>query len=231
MKIKDRIRSILAGKGKREGSKISVSSISIKYMGQVHNLPGVDFDGNEFEVKIPFSNKPEYDFIAKELKGKAVTIKNISVEKPFQIVSIEPKPPCAISFGSSTDFVIKVKAPSISYYGPMNLEFEREEESVVHLGISHISLLHNGNSVEIEDSAISTNVNAGEIIKVGVQLYRILKHKDIVESIKVSEPFEFAYTEPKLPVKLDEEDSYILEIFMKAPAFSYSGPIEIELKN
>jgi hypothetical protein len=223
----EKIKSFFVGRGKKK-AKFSISSINIEYMGEVHSLPGIEEYSEQFEIKIPFSNKPQYDFIAKQLKDKNITIKGITVEKPFQLISIEPKLPCTIAFGSSDEFKLRIKAPSTSYYGPISIGLERDNESVVHLGISHISLLHNGKVVEIEDSAISTNVKAGEVIKVGVQLYRIMKHLDTVSSIKVGKPFDFAYSEPKLPIKLEDENSFVLEVFMNAPTFSYAGPIEIE---
>ncbi len=220
----------LRRKKKTEKAKCTITSINLKYMGEMHAIDGISTNENIFKVSIPFSNRPSSDFISEQFVGQSMKIDAINVSAPFALVASEPKVPISIPYNVSAKFELSIKAPDMAYAGPMNIEIVRGTDEFVHISIPKITLLSNGRHTEIEESEIIANMQKNQIFKISVQLYRIMKYGEKISSIEANKPFEVVSSDPKVPISLDRKDSYILEMYIKAPAFGYSGALEISFR-
>ncbi|MDE1865034.1 MAG: hypothetical protein KGH94_00120 [Candidatus Micrarchaeota archaeon] len=217
--------------GKR---KTTITGINIRLQGAVHQLKGLESGDSVIELRIPFRNKVHSDMLTdagvfKAQEGKPISIKEIKVSDPFSIVGIEPKAPVEIKSGDAVEFRIRVNAPEHNYTGPLTISFETAAEEVVHIEIARTILEWKGKRTEIESSARMLNVQKNGIIVENVQLYKAMSFGDIVTSADVEFPFRMASTEPKLPVKLDTPNGYIMGFFIQAPDHSYSGDLVIKI--
>ncbi len=208
-------------------ARCNVTSINIKYMGETHAMEGANTNDGVLKIKIPFNNIPSSDFVSEHFIGQSIKIDMVKVRQPFALIVVEPKLPCSIPYNSSTTFEISVVAPKMAYTGPMNLEFIRGKEEFVHVSIPKITLLHIERSTDIEESEIIANMQRNQIFKISVQLYRIMKYGEKVNRIEANKPFEVVSSDPKYPFSLDRKDSFIIELYIKAPAFSYSGALDL----
>ncbi len=215
---------------REEKAKCTVTSINLKYMGEMHAINGVSTNDDVFKVSIPFSNRPSSDFVSEQFVGQSIKIDAIKVQPPFALVATEPKVPISIPYNASTTLELSIRAPGMAYAGPMNIEIVRGTEEFVHVSIPKIMLLSNGRSAELEDSEIIANMQKNQIFKISVQLYRIMKYGEKISSIEANKPFEVVSSNPAAPISLDRKDSYIVELYIKAPAFSYSGALELSFK-
>ncbi len=209
---------------------MAITSINLKFMGEMHSIGGREVNGNVFELSIPFQNKIGSDLLPDMLKGPKLALAKIEVSQPFQLLDFSPKLPLEVEYMEKVTFKLRIKAPNVAYEGPLTINFGNEPKETVNLNISRITLSTNGRSTELEDSAMVANMQKGQIFKRSVQLYKIMSYNDAVNSISVSSPFELVSVDPKVPFRLDRKDSYIIGIYIKAPDFNYAGDLVISFK-
>ncbi len=199
-------------------------------MGETHSLMGRDVREKVFEINLPFQNKIGNDLLPDMLKGPKLTLGRIDVSPPFQLLEVSPKPPVEIEYMAKTMFKLKIKAPDVTYEGPLAISFGNESKETVNINISRITLSSGETKVELENSSMTVNMQKGQIFKRSVQLYKIMSFNDAIRGVSLNAPFELVSTDPKMPLKLDRKDSYIMDLFIKAPDFSYSGTLDLVFK-
>ncbi len=205
----------------------NIISIKINYMNSVHELPGMKVKDKEFELKIPFKNKSAGE-LPSEIKRPDLRIDEISVQNPFQLLDVSPQLPIVLHQGESTEITLKLKAPELAYSGPLFLNMQAKSQNAVHISISSIKLAREGRSVEIEGSGRSLYIEKGEVFKQDLQVRSVLHEGEMLNGIQVSKPFEFVKAGTALPVKV-LGDSFVISVFIKAPDYNYSGPLEITM--
>ena len=216
-------------KGTSSAKKVTITSINLKFMGNSHGLAGMEVAEPVFELHIPFQNKMGNGILPDNLKGPKMVLSSITVGAPFKLVDIEPKLPVEVPYMSKTIFTIKIAAPDATWEGPLSINFGNESANNVTVSIKKVTLHYGDKAVELEDSGVTTSMQKSQLFKQGLQLYKIISLGDTVSKIEVNEPFEIVSTEPKLPIKADRKDSYIINIYMKCPEFSYAGDMDIKL--
>ena len=219
---------------KKGGPKTTITSINITLQNYVHSINGMQVRESTFEVAIPYTNKTHTDLLTNSTEFKAeeakpFVIKAITVADPFKLLSYEPKTPIEVKADQRIEFKLKVEAPKHNYTGPMNVTFNSDNVETIHVEISKTALIHNGTKTEIETSSRILNIPKGQIFVEKVQLYKALSYNDAVNAITIEAPFKFVSSMPKLPLKIDDTNSYILELYIQAPQTSYAGPLEITL--
>ena len=105
---------------------------------------------------------------------------------------------------------------------------QAKSQNAVHISISSIKLAREGRSVEIEGSGRSLYIEKGEVFKQDLQVRSVLHEGEMLNGIQVSKPFEFVKAGTALPVKV-LGDSFVISVFIKAPDYNYSGPLEITM--
>ncbi len=222
--------------GSRKGSaasdakvpKITITGVNLKFMGHTHGLAGMTTDDSTFSLDIPFQNKMGSDLLPDNLKGPPIRIGRISVAAPFKLLDVSPALPAEIAFMSKVTFRLKVNGPDVRYEGPLAVDFGNEASDTVNIMIKRVMLHRGDRTEELENSDITANMQKSQVFKQSVQMYKILSLGDTVSRVEVNMPFEVVSTEPKLPVRADRKDSYIISIYMKCPEFSYAGDLDIK---
>jgi hypothetical protein len=214
--------------------KTTITGINIRLQGATHQLKGLESSESIIEIRIPFRNKVHSDMLTdagvfKAQEGKPISIKEIKVSDPFVVVGIEPEAPLEVKSGELVEFKIRLNAPAHNYTGPLTVSFETASEEVVHIEIARTILEYKGKRTEIESSARMLNVQRNGIIVENVQLYKAMSYGDTVSRVEVESPFRLASTEPKLPVKLDTPNGYIMGFYIQAPSHSFSGDLVIKV--
>ncbi len=215
---------------RNKAHRITVTSINLRYMGETHSLSGKEVREKVFEVYIPFQNKLGNDLLPDNLKGPGMSVSRITVAPPFELVSASPRLPVQIDYMSKVIFTLRVKAPDVTYEGPLVVSFGNEQAESVNLNLKAINLHSKGRSLELENSGMIINMQKGQIFKRSVQLYKIFSFGDRITGIEVNDPFGVVSTEPALPLSVDKKDSFILGIYLKAPDFNYAGTVEITFR-
>ncbi len=205
----------------------TITNISIKYMGDAHGLDGMEVRGSVFELKIPFQNKTGSDLLADNLKRPDLKIEGISVSAPFKLVGVNPKLPVLVKYQEGVELKLKIKVPDLPYSGPLSINLGEKDASMVRVEIQKIVAISKNARVDLEEAPSVLSVQKDQVLKRDVQLYKVLKYGDIVNGIKVNDPFVFSGSDPKLPFRLDQENSFIVSIYVLAPEFSYAGPLEL----
>ncbi len=213
-----------------EGKKSTyITSINIRLGGDVHSLGGREV-GETFDIDIPFKNKMGSGLLPENLKGPDVTISSITVDKPFELIAINPGLPAEVPYMSESRFALRIKSPGGSYNGPLMVRFETGSTDNIDVSIARIMLSKGAKRVELESSASSMNIKKGQVFRRDIQLYKVLSLGDRINNIEVSRPFALVSTDPALPLSIDVKDSYILKMFIKCPDFSYAGELEIAFR-
>ncbi len=127
------------------------------------------------------------------------------------------------------EFKINIQGPEISYTGPMTLEFAEENKDFVHIEITNTVLRFKDREAIVDSSLNMMNLPKNAIFGEGIQLLRALEYGTKIESISVNKPFEFEGSFPKLPFDINDEGSFIVTIYVKAPAANYAGPLIVSL--
>jgi len=218
----------------RKKNKTTVTSVNVKLQGYTHKLPGMESSKGKIELEIPFRNKTHSDMLTeagvfKAAKGKPLSIQSIEVLDPFKLASVEPKPPLVVKADETIKFKIIVDAPAHNYTGPLSINFNSVGEEVIHIELTKTSLVWNGAKKEIESSSRMLNLQKGGILVEKVQLFKAMRYGDMAKSIEVSFPFKLVSTDPKLPAKIDDPNSYIMALYLQAPQHNYSGELEIKI--
>ncbi|MGC8538026.1 MAG: hypothetical protein ACP5MZ_03545 [Candidatus Micrarchaeia archaeon] len=221
---------------KKEAKKVAVrvTNINIRWMGAVHTLLGLESESRDFEVDIPFHNRSEAaekmrDVLGSTIIEEKLRIDGITVDPPFKLLGVDPAPPKELANGESVVFKLSVEAPEQSYSGPMQVRFTDAPKERVRVEINKVTLIREGRKVNIENSELVMELEKNQIFKNSIQMYKILSLGDEVKSVEVNKPFNFVSSDPKLPFKVDNENSYIVVFYIQAPEISYAGPLELTL--
>jgi hypothetical protein len=214
--------------------KVTITAINLKLHNHMHSMQGMEVRERVFSIDIPFKNKSHTDMLTeatsfKAEKAKPVNIKGIEVGEPFKLLSATPNTPISVEADQRVDFKLMVEAPEHNYTGPISISFLSDSVETLHIEISKTILILNGKRTEIETSSRILNLPKGQIFGEKVQLYKAMSYGDHLKGIELEPPFKFVSSEPKLPLKIDDTNSYILEIYIQAPDQPYAGPLEIKL--
>ena len=120
-----------------------------------------------------------------------------------------------------------LNAPPHNYSGPLTVSFESASEEVIHIEIARTVLNYKGKKTEIESSARMLNLQKNGIMVEKVQMMKAVAFGDTIGSAEAGFPFKLVSTDPKLPVKMDAPNGYIMSFYIQAPDHSYSGDLEI----
>lgn len=221
--------SILGRKPEPQKPKVSITSVNLKFMGNLHSLNGINVPSRAFEYRIPFQNKMGSDLLPDNVKGPKVTISTITVSEPFKLLDVSPKLPVSIEYQSKESFTLRIEAPDLAYDGPISINFGNESSDNIALSISKVVLSRNGRTVDLENSELTATMQKNQVFKKEIQLYKILSFNETLSRIEVSKPFELVSVQPQLPILADKKDSYIINLYLKAPKSSYAGSIEIKM--
>ncbi len=216
------IGSLFRNKGK---GRINITSVKINYMGAVHELEGLSTNDKEFDIRIPFKNRISSE-MGDNVKKPDLRIDSISVNEPFELLHVSPELPISLPYGDSIMLVIKIKAPSLSYSGPLFLNMQVRSPELVHIGISTLRISMDGRNKELPIKR-DIYIVKSDVFKQEVDLAGVVNSGESVNAIKASPPFEVSNTLPPLPFTLQEGQK--ISIFIKAPNYNYAGPLELEI--
>ncbi len=217
---------------------ITITSVNLRWHGQMHAMDGFQSKESRFTIKVPFQNKTSQDklpFEALRAKFKAeeeppIMINGIQLSDPFKLVSVEPAMPKNVVSGEKVEFVVTVDGPEYAYSGPITVTLSTEEASMIKVQINKVILSTRRKSVEIENSGIILNMPKSGIFKNSIQLYKALSYGDVIDKVTIGKPFEFVESEPKLPFTVNEVSSFLVTFFIKGPEQDYAGPMEVKLE-
>jgi hypothetical protein len=219
---------------KRKAPKVTITTINMKLQGFMHNMNGMEVRERTFTLEIPFKNKTHTDMLTeanalKVQKAEPLKIKVIEIGEPFKLVSIEPKLPAEVKADEKITFKITAEAPEHNYTGPMGIIFISDSIELVHIEISKTILEAKGVKTEIDTSSRIINLPKGQIFSERIQLYKGFSYGDTISNIEIETPFKFVSSEPKLPLKIEDPNTCILNIYIQAPSSSYAGKLEIKM--
>ena len=218
-------------KKKNSAPLIDISSVNIMWNNTFHTLQGLKTFESQFDVKVPFANNNAVNELVKSIfkegKGEVITIKDVSVYKPFELISISPSLPININPNEKVEFTIKLSGPKQNYSGPLSIKLVPEEHEHVKIEINKARIIYKGKSTDIDKSEMIITLAKGQIFINTVQMYKALSFGDIVSNITLNEPFKLISTDPKLPFKIDDSNSYLTTFYITAPNSNYAGPLEI----
>jgi len=211
---------------KDDGKSVFITNVNIKYRGSVHSLDSMHVNRGEFELKIPFENKTGRDMLADNIVRPPLKVEEITVDMPFELVSVSPKLPVSIPYKSKVELLLKVKAPLVGYSGPLTVILSEGASGTIRVEISKMTLIHRGKSREIEGGQSILNVPKGYVLKRDVQLQAFLDLNETVSKAEANSPFSVSGTEPNLPFLVGNEAS-ILSLYIRMPDIPYAGPLEL----
>lgn len=219
-------------KGKKDG--VTITTINIKLHGFMHSIAGMEVKERNFTLDVPFRNKTHTDMLTeatsfKAEKAEPIRIKGLEVAEPFRLVSVEPNLPLEVKADEKVTFKLTIEAPSHNYTGPMSLNFLSDSKEMVHIEITKTVLEAKGSKIAIETSSRILNLPKGQIFTEKIQLYKAFSYGDSVSAIELGFPFKFVSSEPKLPLKIDDTNTYILNLYIQAPSTSYAGVLDIKI--
>ncbi len=210
---------------------IDISSVNIMWNSSFHTLPGIKSTETVFEVKVPFANNNTVNELVKSIfkagEGEIITIKEVSVYKPFELVSIEPNLPININPNQKVEFTLKISGPKQNYSGPLSIKLVPVEYEKVKIEINKTRIIYNGKATDIDKSEMILTLPKGQIFKNTVQMYKALSYGAIVSKVSLNNPFKLISTVPKLPFKIDDNNSYLATFYIAAPDSNYAGPLEL----
>ncbi len=200
----------------------------------MHSLDGMEVKSRNFSFELPFKNKTHTDLLTeatefKAQKAEQMEIKSIEVSSPFSLTAVEPKLPIKIKADESVVFKLSIEAPEHSYTGPMNIILGSDTVDMVHIEISKTVIEAKGIKTSIETSSRIINIPKGQIFTDKIQLYKAFSYGDSISRIELGSPFAFAGSEPKLPLKINDPNSYILNLYIQAPSTDYAGTLDIKI--
>jgi hypothetical protein len=228
LKITDILKKITGKSAKPQG--VILTSINLKLGADVHAINGREITEEVFQLDIPFHNKIGSGLLPSHLKGPDMTINDILIEKPFELLESSPKTPLNVPYMASTPFTLKIRAPKGSYSGPLSITFSTDSKDNVNIDVKKMTLIDGQKTTDIEDTATNMILKKSQIIRRDIQVYKILKYGRVVEKVEINKPFEVVSTDPATPFTVDRKDSYIIKIFLKCPDFNYAGPMEISFR-
>ena len=215
-------------------STVTITTINIKLHGFMHSINGMTVKEKTFPLEIPFRNKTHTDMLTeatsfKAEKAEPIKIKGLDIADPFKLVSIEPQLPIEVKADEKVVFKLVIAVPEHNYTGPMNIVFNSDSKEMVHIEITKSILEAKGQKIPIETSSRILNLPKGQIFTEKIQLYKGFSFGDTVSKIEIETPFTFVSSEPKLPLKIDDTNTYILNLYIQAPQTSYAGALQIKI--
>ncbi len=220
--------SRLLGKKK---TQTKITGVNISWRGGFHRIDGFMPKGNPFEFKLPFTNASEVPKIMertlKSDAGVPIVIKGISIDPPFQLIKSSPELPLEVKAQEHVDIMLSIHAPKQSYSGPMIVRMSSQEEDRVRVELSGVTLQYKNKKVKVENSQKFMELKKGQIFRHPVQMYKILSLGNTIKRVTTSKPFEFVSSDPKLPFRVDNKNSYIVSFYIRAPDANYAGPLEL----
>ncbi|MEM3791346.1 MAG: hypothetical protein QXL16_01280 [Candidatus Micrarchaeaceae archaeon] len=211
----------------KKKAAIEISAINILFMGYNHVLDGREFNGNPFEIEIPFKNTLA-DSLPDFIKSPPIKIGRISAKKPFEILDIDPSLPAEIKQGEKKVFKLRIKAPADTYSGALSLEFEESHEDFINLSLNSIKIRKNGEEIEVDKNKAAFKLVKNQVVPISVQLLKYVNSGELVTKILADKPFEVEGSDPKTPFVVGKDGS-VITIYIKAPDFSFSGDLVMEL--
>ncbi len=221
---------------KKHNKKVAVriTNINIRWLGAMHTLQGLESESRQFDISIPFHNRNESaeaisSALGTSVAGDKVEIRDITVDPPFKLLGIEPSMPRTLASGESVAFKLRLEAPQQNYSGPLQVRFVDVPKEKVKVEINRVTLIRNGRKVDVENSELIMELGKNQMFKDSIQMYKILSLGDSVSKVNANAPFSFVSSDPPLPFKVDNENSYIVVFYIKAPETNYAGPLELTL--
>jgi len=208
---------------------ITLTSINLKFGADVHAIAGREIKEQVFRLEIPFQNKIGSGLLPDNLKGPEITINDVLIERPFELVDASPKTPLNVAYMSRTVFKLQIKGPP-SYTGPLSITFSTDSKDNVNIDVEKVTLIDGDRRADVEDTAVNMILKKSQIVRRDVQVYKILKYGRTVEKVGINKPFEIVSSDPPFPFTVDRKDSYIIKLYIKCPDFNYAGPMEISFK-
>ncbi|MGD0510950.1 MAG: hypothetical protein ABSA33_03865 [Candidatus Micrarchaeaceae archaeon] len=213
---------------------VTISAINIKLHGYTHGMPGKVVKERTFVLEIPFTNKTHTDMLTeatefKAQKAEPIKIKAIEVAEPFKLVSSDPKMPLEVKPDEKMVFKLVIEVPAHNYTGPISINFASDGVETIHVEIAKTTLEAKGRKVDIETSSRIMSLPKGQIFTEKVQLYKAFSYGDRISKIEIEGPFAFVSCEPKLPIKIDDPNSCIINLYIQAPQTSYAGRLDIKM--
>ena len=221
---------VFRGKKVEAKSKITITSINLKFMGNSHGMNGFQTQNSIFDVSIPFQNKMGSNLLPDNLKGPKLRVSKITVAEPFRLLEVDPGLPVDVEYMSRVMFRLRLKGPEVTYEGPLSINFGNESADNVGINVQKIVLHYKDRDVQLEESGVTATMQKGQVFKQSVQLYKILSLGENIKSVEVARPFELVSSDPTLPLTADKKDSYIMGLFIKCPDSSYAGSLEITFR-
>ena len=223
---------------KKGEKKVTVTSVNIRWRGQMHAMGGFEVETNPFTITIPFQNKTQQDalpFEALKEKLKAqekapIRITGIEASTPFKLISVYPKLPVDVPSSMRVEFKIMLQAPGYTYTGPVTISLGAEETGMIKVQINKVIVTTPMKSVEIENSGVILNMPKGGIFKNSIQMYKAMSYGERVDKVTLEKPFEFVSCDHQIPFTINEPSSYLVTFYIKAPDVDYAGPMEIKLE-
>ncbi len=223
---------------KKNGGKVTITAVNIKWRGSMHAMDGFEVSENPFTITIPFQNKSQQDalpFDALKERFRAqekapVRITGVDVATPFKLVSMEPKLPVDVMSSQRVELKMTLQAPDYTYSGPVAITLNSEEASMIKIQINKVIVTTPMKSVEIENSGVILNMPKGGIFKNSIQLYKAMSYGERVDKVALEKPFEFVSCDRPIPFTINEPSSYLVTFYIKAPDIDYAGPMEIKLE-
>ncbi|MEM3839351.1 MAG: hypothetical protein QXF01_02100, partial [Candidatus Micrarchaeaceae archaeon] len=110
------IKILLSGEGisifdiikGRKQPKVNITSVNLRFMGEMHSVGGKIVDSRVFELNIPFQNKIGSDLLPDTLKGPRLEISKVEVSQPFQLIECSPKFPVYVEYMNRVMFKLKI---------------------------------------------------------------------------------------------------------------------------
>jgi hypothetical protein len=219
---------------KKNKNTVKITNINIKLHGYMHSISGLEIKEKTFTLDIPFKNKVHKDMLTeaasfKAQKAEPLKIKSIEISEPFKLLSIEPKLPIEVKSDEQVTFKLSIEVPEHNYSGPMTIVFGSDGVEMVHIEITKSVLEAKGIKTEIETSSRILNLPKGQIFSEKIQLYKALSYGETVSKVEIAAPFAFVSSEPKLPLKIDDPNTCILNLYIQGPTSSYAGILEIKI--
>jgi hypothetical protein len=216
----------------RKKDETIITKVNIKWKGKMHQMEGFTVKEKTFDITIPFENKNSGVFAIPGLKlqkKEDETIKTIEISDPLKVIKVDPQVPFILKPGEKANIKVTIERPDYAYDGPITITMGTEAPNAIKIEISKQVIKYNGVSVEIPNTAEIMSTEKSNIFKKEIQLLKAVTYGSEVKGISANKPFNLVSTDPKLPFKVDDTNSFIVAFYIQAPDFSYAGPLELEV--
>lgn len=227
MKVRDILKIF-----KKDDSAV-ITKVNIHWKNKMHQLEGMQVKTPQFEINLPFSNRNSGEFAIPGLKLQKKgdeTIKAIEISEPFKLISTVPAMPLVVKPGQKVDIKINVERPTFGWEGPIAVKLIAEAPDNIKVEITRQIMRGKNGEFEIPNTAEIMSIERGNIFKKEIQMMKAISFGTEVRKVEVNKPFKLVSTDPKLPFKIDDSNSYIVAFYIQAPDFNYAGPLEFDVE-